>query len=151
MGELLGGAPFSGFFTARSAPEQQVALILYPKNFTLVPEAAVDIQIADTLVRDFAGEIRIHFDTKELVLDEDGPLSISMPIKETEIEQIEVVSLTLENVAFDVGPTITTENGTLEMKHFEGAVTIQEDSIGFHGNVTSIKITIGELELTTVS
>jgi hypothetical protein len=149
--ELLGGAPFSGLFTGRGSPEQQITLALFPENFTLVPDSAVAIIIGDMQLNDFAGEIGIHFDSNELILDEkESSLSISLPITETEIKQVSLASLKVENAVFDVAPTISTENGTIEVTRFSGTVTITEKSVEFLGNVSSIKIKIGELELTTV-
>jgi len=149
--ELLGGAPFSGLFTGRGSPEQQITLTLFPENFTLVPDSAVAITIGDIQLNDFAGEIGIHFDSNKLILEEkESSLSISLPITETEIEQVSLASLKLENAVFDVGPTISTDNGTFELTHFSGTVTVTEKNVEFFGNVSSIKIKIGEIELTSV-
>ena len=150
-GNRLGGSPFGGFFSTPTARNMEVNVTLFPDDFVLIPDSAINLTIEPINLEDFQGEIRVYFSNQTLILKEkNSPLTINTDLRDIEIENLVLNKLLLEDEAFEIEPNITTSNGTIDMTGFLGTAFIHTDNIELIGNVSSLKIEIAGLEFQLV-
>lgn len=150
IGDLLGGSPFGGFFGTPSSKNKEVEITLFPQSFTLQSDSILNISNS-VGIEGFDGVLHLYFTNQSLVMKEkNSPLTLNLRLEHLEIENIKLGKTTVENMAFEVKPNITTNNGTMEMTNFLGRAVVEENKLTLHGNVSLLKITIGDLQFELV-
>jgi hypothetical protein len=140
------GSPFGGFFEQPVARSSTVQVVLYPDEFQLKPESAVDLSAGQTLVTGFTGTLDANFVNQTLTLSEEGSsLKVTLPLDSVVLEEIRITSLTLSGMKFEIVPNMTSGNGTLEMANFLGRMEFNSDSIDMFGNVSKLRTQIGTM------
>jgi len=146
IGEWLGSSPFGGFFATPTTPTKEINIVLYPANLSLKPESDINVSVNTVTLRDFRGEIDINFNADIITFKELGSaLTIEVPLEKVTIPNLRIKNMKFENMKFDIKPSITSENGSMEIHGFLGNTTVNEDNIEFLGNISKMIVTIGNM------
>jgi hypothetical protein len=137
--DWLGGNPIS--LPGGKPGSNPVTITLYPKNFTLKPEAKLNFSLGESSFENFNGEVSVDFSTGKISLQEKGSsFSVSSTIQPFAIQDLKISRLQLKEMKFTVmsQSNITSENGTLDIQNFQGVFSIGNSTVSFQGNVTKI-------------
>lgn len=140
------GSPFGGFFEQPVARSSTIQIVLYPDEFSLEPESAVDITSGKTMVTGFSGKMTADFVNQTMTLSEEGSsLKVTLPLETVVLEEIRITSLSLPGMKFEIVPNMTADNGTLELSNFLGRMEFNSDRIDMFGNVSKLRTQIGPM------
>jgi len=138
--DWLGGAPMP--IPSGKPGSKEIALSLYPKNFTLSPGSKLNLTLGESYFEDFNGDISVDYTTGRLSLKEKGSsLSISSAIQPLEIQNLGIPRLQMAEMKFILVSSqsnITSESGPIDIQNFQGTFSISNSSITLEGNVTKI-------------
>ena len=149
-GEYLGSSPFDGIIPGEvSDGEKDVSVLLKPDSISLTPKSKATILTGDTVYNNYKGEIIISFINNTVNLNP-SDVSISFPLDEMEIQSLEIDSLIIKEIPFEIEPDITTDSGNMDMKGFKGTALVTEKGLKLTGNVTRLVVEIGELNFELV-
>lgn len=151
ISEYLGSSPFGDVLssTPQEKGEKDISLILSPQELTLQPDAAADLITGETRFTGFTGEIHLFFHNATVELTSSS-FSITFPLTTLNITSLTLTSLSLTDTKLEIKPDISTDSGDLQLTDFSGFATATPQGIELNGKVSSLLVTIGELNFELV-
>lgn len=142
-GEWITDSPLTGIFPSSSGKIGDISIHYFSKKITLSPSTSINILSGDTNITGFSGDISIDLEKNEIILiDPKTSLEINLGMHETIFSNVKLSKLLQEDADFRVEPDIGVIGGTLEMKNFQGEITVPEtaDKIIFNGTVSNLNV-----------
>lgn len=143
IGDFLAGSPFGDLFSL--GPETSEATItFYPAAFNFSLDTPTDIMLGDSRFTAFTGTATVDFAGDLITLAEHRGLEITSRVVDTEFADFRFSSMVLEGMRVEVMSgqwTMTSDNGTIEIRDFAGAAFIhaRNQSVSFVGNVSLVE------------
>ena len=139
VGGWLSSSPFSGFVVTPEAKTHSLDLILYPEQITIKPDSDVNISIKGTKIDNFLGNINVNFKEGKITFEQEKTsLKFESAIESMEIDGFKVSSFYVDNMQLKILPDTVSNNGSVQMKNFNGKLIITEANIQFSGNVSKV-------------
>jgi len=140
IGEWFKKSPLSGLFYTPIKRNEAVAVVFYPRSFSMSPEEYVNISYNGAEIYNFKGTIAVGFENDTFSLAQKGTmLRILGHVKPARINNIVVKEIDISNVRVEVfkdGWNETSANGSIRLENFLGTAIIGEDFIRLEGNAT---------------
>jgi len=148
----LGSSPIDNIFPSSQDQDTEggtVSIFISPKNLEMIPDSEATIISGDTVFSGFTGTLKLNFDnnTAELV---SSSLTITFPIETMKIESLTLNTFSMEETKFDIKPDLSTDSGNLQISGFLGEASITPEGIELTGEVSELKVTIGDLDFELV-
>ncbi len=147
VGNYLDSSPFDGIFSSESQEggNRDISILLFPDEVSFSPDSVAAISSGGTELENFQGEVSLFFDESSARLTHSG-LEINLPLGTLEMSGLKLASLTLEDVGFSIEPDISTDSGSILLEGFEGSATATRRGLELNGNVSRLRVEIGDLD-----